>query len=103
MREFKKINTLDPELVKVQGNIQEYLRGITTNPLLDGVRVTGISLSASGTTPVEHTLGREPLGWILIRKRGTADVWDSQDTNALPSRTLALNCSVNVEVDLWIF
>lgn len=103
MREFKKMITADEDLTKVQSNLQEYFRPITTNPTLDGVRVTGVSLSSSSVNAVNHTLGREPLGWILIRKKGAADVWDSQDSNALPTRTLALNCDADVEVDLWIF
>lgn len=103
MKEFKKFRAIDPDVTKVQENVQEYLRQITQNPVLDGLLLQDITLSSASVTNVNHGLGRAPIGWIVTRQRASSIIWDSQDSNTLPSKTLQLNCSSDVVVDLWIF
>lgn len=103
MKEFKRIRVIDQDLNAVQTNIQEYVEPLTDNPILDGVLIQNITLTAGTSTPVKHKLGRKPLGWVVVRKRAESTVWDTQDNNELPTLTLELDCSANVTVDLWIF
>ena len=70
--------------------------------LLDGVLLEGIELS-SGDNSVSHKLGRKLRGWIITRKRASATVYDKQDSNTNPNKTLTLNASAAVSVDLWVF
>lgn len=77
------------------------------NPLLalpqsTGVILKNVSLS-TGDNTINHRLGRDLQGWQLIRVRAAATVYDKQDDNQLKSRTLILNSSAPVVVDLFVF
>lgn len=90
----------------VSSKFQEYVASVIApflnSEVLDGVLLKNISLG-SGTNFVEHKLGRKIQGWIVVRQRSDARVWDDQDNNVNVSRTLKLQTSAAVEVDLWIF
>jgi len=85
---------------------QEYtdlaLTPLQNSVILNGVLLKNIEL-ANGITEVPHKLGREPIGWLIVGKDATADIWDSQATNARKRITLLLNSSADVVVSLWIF
>jgi len=57
----------------------------------------------SGTNRINHKLGRKLQGWYLVRKRSAADIYDTQDTNQMPSLTLELVSSASVSVDIFVF
>lgn len=103
IKDLKKIKGTTPELSRLQSNLENWVASVQQSGLNNGVLLQSISLSTGGTNAVEHKLGRAPSGWILVRKRSTADVWDSQDTNIFKTKSLALECSANVIVDLWVF
>jgi hypothetical protein len=66
------------------------------------VLLKNLSLS-SGINLVQHKLGRKIQGWIVVRQRADARIWDDQDNNVNVTTTLKLETSAAVEVDLWIF
>lgn len=90
-----------PEVEKVQRNIEPLARQINSLPFTDGVHLTKKTIS--GSTEILHGLDRPPVGWMVIRKRGNAVVYDEQDGNTAPNRSLKLNASTSVEIDLWVF
>ena len=100
-RGFKK---LDGDFVanKAQENTASVITPFLRSRILDGVLLKNISLN-SGSNLVEHKLGRKIEGWIVVRQRADARVWDDQDNNVNVSTTLKLQTSAAVEVDLWIF
>lgn len=100
---FKKLNTKDPQVNKIQENIQNAIEPIILKAILDGVLLKNVCLDPLISNEVVHSLGRAPQGWIIVRKRADARIWDVQDFNRNPSRTLSLTCSHEVEVDLWVF
>lgn len=102
MKKVKTLNTIGP-LARIQDNIVSVLDNITDKEILDGIRVTNVPLISGITNEINHGLGRIPLGWVIIRKRAQADIWDLQDSNVNKSRTLSLACSSDVIIDLWIF
>lgn len=91
---------------RIENKTQEYtktaLEPFIKAPLLGGLLLKNVSL-ASGSTLVNHGLGRKPEGWIVVRKRANIDVWDDQDNNVNQTTTLKLEASGAVVVDLWIF
>lgn len=100
---FKKIGTKDPDLQKVQQNVENAITTIIDKPIVDGVLVTKVCLEPNVVNEVKHTLGRPAIGWIIVRKRDDIRVWDIQDFNVNPSKTLALATSHAGSIDLWIF
>ena len=75
---------------------------ISSKEILDGISLKNVSL-LTGANTINHTLGRKPLGYFIVRKRAQSDIWDTQDSNPNQAITLILNCSANVTVDLWIY
>lgn len=100
---LKKVGLKDKETQKLQQNIENAIEPIISKEIIDGVLCKDICLKPNIATEVEHSLGRKPLGWIVVRKRADARIWDVQDFNNNPSRSLSLATSHEVKVDLWIF
>ena len=68
-----------------------------TNPVI----LKNIVLSSSSI--INHTLGRKLVGWEIIRQRGDASIYDRQDINASPDKTLLLTSSSGISVDILCF
>lgn len=103
VKDLKQIRGSDAELSRLQGNLDTWAESVKKAGLNDGVLLTAVSLSTGGTNAIEHKLGRAPRGYIVVRQRANASIWDSQDTNIFKTKSLALECSANVIVDLWVF
>lgn len=105
MARFTRHKTTDLNLETIQENVADAIEPLMGNPALDGVLLTGITIAATPTvTSVSHGLGRALRGWVVVRRRANAQVWDTQDSNAaLEARTLNLIASAAVVVDLYVF
>jgi hypothetical protein len=103
MRQIERVQTDDPDLRRVQDSIITATLPLFRNPTLDGRLLEGVTLSGSGATGVAHKLGRAVRGWSVTRRRADASIWDEQDENDIPEKTLRLRASADVVVDLWVF
>lgn len=57
-----------------------------------------------GVNIINHKLGRKLQGWQVTRMRNAfAQLYDEQDTNAFPNRTLILFSSAVTNIDLEVF
>ena len=101
-KSYKVIETESEELARVQVYVAQAIESLSSSPLLDGILLKNIQL-ASGTTSVQHKLNRVLQGYLIVRKRSNVDIWDSQDSNSNPSKTLNLEASATVNVDLYVF
>lgn len=98
---FVKVRTKDEDLRQVQDGVVKTLGVISRKEILDGRLLKGVILLMAGTTLVAHGLGREALGWIVVENIANAVVW--QEQSDVPSKLLALNCSADTTVSLWVF
>lgn len=103
LEDFKKINSGDKNLDKVQQNVQNSIQPIIRKEIVDGVLLKNICLEPGISNEIKHGLGRSPQGWSIARKRADSRIWDIQDFNPNPSRTLSITCSHLVTVDIWIY
>lgn len=103
MKDLKLIKAADKELSRLQSNLEQWAASVLKAGLSDGVLLESVSLSTGDTNAVQHKLGRAPRGWIIVRQRANANIWDSQDANVFKTKSLALECSADVIVDLWVF
>ncbi len=103
LTDFKKVGSTDGELQKVQQNVENAISPIIRKEIIDGVLLRDVCLEPSISNEVKHSLGRKPLGWTIVRKRADARIWDVQDYNRNPTKTLSLAVSHSVKVDIWIF
>ena len=102
MSAFSLVQTTDRNTNQLQSNIAQALNPLLNNALLQGSIIKGVSLSV-GSNSVNHGLNRKLQGWIIIRKRASSDIYDTQDSNSSPDKTLQLTASVAVTVDLYCF
>ena len=87
---------------QLQSNIETSLAPLTSNIQNDSTLLTNISLT-TGLNKINHLLNRQLSGWKIIRQRGAASIYDTQDSNLSPQLTLWLNTSANVIVDIEVF
>ena len=92
----------DNDLMLMQTAWAKQINPIISSPLNQGVLLKQISLIAGDNT-IDHRLGRDLQGWQIVRLRASAIIYDKQDSNQLQSRTLILNSSAPVIVDLYVF
>lgn len=72
------------------------------NPSLNSLILKDIQLQV-GSNSINHRLGRDLQGWRVIRKRGSADIYDTQDDNQIPQLTLSLVSDTVITIDLEVF
>ena len=102
MPKLQKINTDDRIINMVQDNVGNILDFYSSLPILQGNILTNISLKAASNS-IPHKLNRLLTGWIVIRQRASAIIYDTQDTNTQPTVFLKLTSSAPVVVDLYVF
>jgi len=94
--------TEDTSLTLMQTSWAGQLNPIISLPQNSGILLKQISLK-TGDNTIDHKLGRNLQGWQLVRVRAAATIYDKQDSNQLQSRTLVLNSSTPVVVDIFVF
>lgn len=99
---FNVLNTDTPDLTQVQQNLVRTLQPVFSTPILGGNLLTGQALT-SGTNTINHGLGRKLNGWLIVRQRAQASIWDSQDSNKSPNLTLVLFVDNPVNCDIYVF
>lgn len=102
MAKLPIFQTSDRVLSQLQTQWSSQLNALLSSPSLNTSILKRVSL-ASGTTVINHLLGRDLQGWRIVRKRAAADIYDNQDQNQTPDLTLILVSSAAVVVDLEVF
>ena len=75
LRIFNKVfKPQDQEFNRLQDSIEQAVNPIIDSRIVDGVYIKEVDLSTADTF-VEHKLGREPLGFIVVRKFAAGDVF----------------------------
>ena len=97
IRAFRKIGSETAELNKVQDNVELALGPLLKSPIIDGVLIS-VQLEA-GVNTVNHTLGRLPIGWLLVSPEANAQVWQLAKSKTL----LTLQASAPITTSLWVF
>ena len=99
---FAKVQVEDEELSRVQDRVKAALDPLTSIPLLDGVLLEGVVITAGSFTPVAHRLARPWRGYLVLTRGANAVVWN-QTAGSDSGSFLYLQASANVTVNLWVF
>lgn len=94
---FKRINTDNFDINRVQDNIQNLVNQINIS-ITNGTIINTQVLTTD--TIVNHLLGRKPKGWIVVDKDANADVWRSGSTT---DKKVILSATTSVNVVLYFF
>ncbi len=103
LKSFKIVGTSSADLSRVQDNIVQAIEPLIASKVVDGILVQGVVLDSAKLNVIFHKLGRELMGWTVVGQDANAVVWDEQAANPLKSKTLRLQCSADVTVNLWVF
>lgn len=95
---MKTLQMSDSVLSRFQDNVKEAVGSISRVPILDGLLVEGISLTTGIDNNVAHKLGRIPRMWIVADRNANSTVWRTAWDDSL----IALRCSANVTISLWV-
>lgn len=99
MFKFRRIQSNNRDLMQVQDAVDQVLKPVLTNQLLNGVLIPNLSLT---TTPVKfsHLLGRQPLGWFLVDDISGAAIYRT----AWDARTISLRTTSGTNtISIWVF
>lgn len=99
MKHLKKVATNDHKLNQIQNNMEQAITPVLDKAIIDGILLKDIAITTGSVDIVDHKLGRTPLGYIVVKRSANSVIWDS----ATNSRSISLNCSANVTINLWIF
>lgn len=86
----------------VQANVGSVVDKLAQSGITDSVFQTGVTIETTGTV-VNHGLGRELRGWIIVDRDGIGDVYKSSSNNPSPKQTIILVSTVEVTVSLMFF
>lgn len=103
IKDLKKVKGSTDEISRMQSNLENWAKAVQKNTPADGVMLSGVKLTTGSVNNVEHKLGRVLQGWQVIGRDSNAQIWDSQADNVFKAKFLALNCSADVTVNLWVF
>lgn len=100
------VKQIDPEnqsITQTQSNVNTAVRQIANSPIIDGVLIKNIDVGTTDTV-VNHKLGREPLGWIIVRKNEAGEIYESTTVNNNRDKFLLLRGSTaTTDTNFWIF
>ena len=97
-----QVNNQDKDFQVFQVQLGKTLAPILNNPIVFGRVLQSVSL-ASGANSINHGLNRALQGWFIVRQRGPATLYDTQDSNPTPEQTLQITSSSAVNVDIWVY
>lgn len=100
---YRRLTSQTTEINIIQDNVENAFSYLLKDPFTSATLLKNVKLVAGQDNIINHLLGRNLIGWILVRKRGPGDIWDKQDENTIPNLTLILNTSQDVVVDLRVY
>ena len=97
---FKSIVAKDPDIHRVQANIDNLVAQLNKS-ITSGNIVTVNILTTD--TKVNHGLSRPVIGWFVIGKNGSADIWESTSVNNVPNLYIILKTNAPISAKIYFF
>ena len=99
----KQIDPQNQSVTQTQSNVNTALKQIANSAIIDGVLIKGVNVGTADTI-INHKLGREPLGWIVIKKNEAGEIYESSTVNKNRDKFLILKGSTaTTDTNFWIF
>lgn len=95
-------STQDKDVALLQTSWAKEINPVLGNPISSGSVLTHLVL-ASGDNVINHKLGRKLQGWIVVGNTAAVSFYDKQAANSMPQKTLVLNASGAVTINLYVF
>tara|TARA_R100000152_G_C6781867_1_gene217415 strand:- start:5535 stop:5837 length:303 start_codon:yes stop_codon:yes gene_type:complete len=98
-RSFINTQVKDPELARVQSNVEVSFRSLDEVPFLDGRRHTGLELSTTELR-IAHGLNRKPQGFIVLTRDAAQEIYESSISDLT---YINFKAGGAVTADVWVF
>lgn len=95
---LRKLKFQDREVTALQDNLVLVVNQISKKTLIDGVHIKDVAL-VTGSNRINQTLGRQPEGWVVVDRDGTATVYRT----AWDANTITLVSSGTTTISIWVF
>jgi len=102
MPQLPRFQTDDTQFQMLQTAWASQLNPIINSPILQGLTLENVSLSA-GSNTINHKLGRKLQGWIIVRKSAASEIYDLQSSNTMTDKTLILSSQNPCVVNIYVF
>ena len=102
------VKQIDPEnqsITQTQSNVNSAVKQIANSPIIDGVVIKDVEFVGTADTVVNHKLGREPIGYIIIGGTGPGGIYESVTANSNRDKYLILDKDVagTSKKNFWFF
>lgn len=103
MKAFVPVVTDNKDVKDLSNSMKEFAKQLASSPIIDGILIRDIDLTTGSVNIIQHGLGRNVIGWILVSNSTGCIIWDSQATNTDKDKFIYLNSSANTTASIWIF
>lgn len=97
LKPYKKLTGLEYNLSKTVQFTEEFNKQFINNPFLVGNVFNATITTATAT--INHGLGVNPLGWLILDQDADARVWKVSSDE----KSIILDSSATVNIKIWIF
>ena len=97
LRKFRMTHQDTEGGVTLQTAVRDAFEPLTSNPLLDGILIKGLSITSS--LSIAHGLERPVQGWVVTRIKSSSLIYETNATD----KYLTLAASAPAVVDVYIF
>ncbi len=99
---FKKFNSADVDLMRLQDNVDRALNGVQMVPINSGQFTEKLALVVGDNT-IEHKLGRKVTGYSVASQNAASAFYDNLQTGTDLGLNFTLNSSAVCTVILWVY
>ena len=99
---FTQLWSDNQEITRLQTHIKTVLNPLLELPISDGVMIENLDIG-TGDTVVNHKLGRNCEGFLVVRLKSNATIYESSTVNATPENTIILKASGAATANIYFF
>lgn len=92
-------HTDNQDMILMQQKWASQLNPLLASLFIQGALLTNVNL-INGVTIINHYLGKQMSGWLIVDQNASANVFRSAPLN---SQTLTLTSNAATTVSLWVF
>jgi hypothetical protein len=104
IRPFDKIPTGDQVIDRLQARIEAaFAKLLQLFPMLSGVLIEDVVLTALQPNIIDHGLGRKPFGYFVVKSNAGATVYTADVAESIASRVMDVRTTADAVVSIWVF
>ena len=99
IKALRQIRSANDEMMRIQDATRDWAEQFKNFPIISGVLLEDLTITTGQANLIDHKLGKEPFGFIVVRNSANAVIWQ----NSIDARNIDVRSSANAVVSLWVF